>query len=70
MNWRTDTPETNTLAALRMHATAETPRAALAIWMGSHWLTWAGAARAEIAAVDVACWCAVPMWPAEQGRVA
>jgi hypothetical protein len=31
MNWRTDTPETNTLAALRMHPTAETPRAALAI---------------------------------------
>ena len=56
-----------TLAALHMHPQAHAVRAALAIWMGDHWLTWSGAARARIEASDVEQWCAVPMWPLVSG---
>lgn len=65
MTWTTEPCQIpGTLAALRMHEDAEAPQSALATWMGTHWLTWSGAARGEIAAADVEQWCAVPMWPA------
>jgi hypothetical protein len=66
--WTTDEPTfPGTLAALRMHANAAAPRAALATWMGDHWLTWSGFARGRIEASEVAMWCPVPLWPSQSG---
>jgi hypothetical protein len=71
MRWTTEPCQIpGTLAALRMRPGTAAPRATLATWMGTYWLTWVGVSRGEIHALDVDQWCAVPMWPGAEKEIA